>query len=60
MKTIATFLVTGFLASLSSCTYYEDEPSGISSTTRDTTTTVTDYGTGESTTTRKTTTHYPE
>lgn len=60
MKTIATLLVTGFLASLASCTYYEEPSTGVSSTTRDTTTTVTDHATGESTITRKTTTHYPE
>jgi hypothetical protein len=58
MKTIATLIIlTGALAS---CTYYEDDPDGVTSTTRESATTVVDHATGESATTRRTTTHYPD
>ena len=60
MKTTATIILAGALATFASCTYVEDPDPGVSSTTRDTTTTVTDYGTGETATTRRTTTHYPD
>ncbi|WP_035606701.1 hypothetical protein [Haloferula sp. BvORR071] len=60
MKTILSFIAIATLASFTSCTYVEPTPTaGPTSTTRDTTTTATDYNTGESVTTHKRTTHYP-
>ena len=59
MKTIPKLIAAGLLAAFASCTYVEPAPSGPTSTTRDSTTTTTDYNTGESVTTHKRTTHYP-
>jgi hypothetical protein len=59
MKTILGIIAIAVIASLASCTYQEAPEPGVTSHTRDTTTTATDLSTGESVTTRKRTTHYP-
>ncbi|WP_367874840.1 hypothetical protein [Luteolibacter sp. Populi] len=60
MKSIRTILLAATAAAIASCTYVEPaEPSGISSTTREATTTTVDHDTGESVTTQRRTTHYP-
>lgn len=59
MKTILGILTIAAISSFASCTYQEAPPTGVTSQTRDTTTSTTDLSTGESVTTRQRTTHYP-
>jgi hypothetical protein len=59
MKTILGIIAIAAISSFTGCTYQEAPEPGVTSHTRDTTTTATDLSTGESVTTRQRTTHYP-